>query len=100
MAESYLGTTASLPLFAGHETMVNLLANGMLALLRNPGVLESLRRYPELIPAAVDEMPGHDGPIEAISQPTTPDEIQLAGTVLLFCYPYPDLNRGHHDFQS
>jgi cytochrome P450 len=43
-------TTAELLLVAGHETTVNLLANGMLTLLRNPSIVKRLRREPDLIP--------------------------------------------------
>src|SRR5260221_4052170 len=36
LADPYLVATAALLLFAGHETTVNLLGNGMLTLLRHP----------------------------------------------------------------
>jgi cytochrome P450 len=38
--------TGVLLLIAGHETTVNLIANGTLTLLRNPGALARLRREP------------------------------------------------------
>ncbi|GAA3694583.1 cytochrome P450 [Nonomuraea antimicrobica] len=43
-------------LFAGHETTSNMLALGTLALLRNPEQLDLLRREPERIEAAVEEL--------------------------------------------
>ena len=46
MSREKLMATAALLLFAGHETTVNLIANGMLTLLRHPDVLGRLRRNP------------------------------------------------------
>src|SRR5262249_27532532 len=53
-----------LTLVAGMETSVNLIANGMLALLRNPAQLALLRDRPELIAAAADEMLRYDPPTQ------------------------------------
>ncbi len=46
----------ALMIFAGHETTSNLLAIGMLELLRNPGEWRKLCRQPELAPQAVEEL--------------------------------------------
>src|SRR5258708_24310081 len=80
MADPYLVTTASLLLFAGHETTVNLLGNGMLTLLRHPAILERLRSDPDLIPATVDELLPYEPPIHFFASRTTLNEITLAGT--------------------
>src|SRR5499433_3715867 len=50
-----LVSNATLLLFAGHETTVNLIAHSVLILLRNSGALEKLRRRPELIVPGVEE---------------------------------------------
>lgn len=49
---------------AGHETTANLIGNGVLALLGQPGQRELLRRRPELLPNAVEELVRYDGPAE------------------------------------
>ncbi len=53
---------AVLLLVAGHETTVNLIGNGMLALLRAPEQLEKLCQSPELVGPAVDELLRFAGP--------------------------------------
>ena len=42
-------------LFAGYETMMHLIGNGLLALLEHARQLERLRAEPELIVTAVEE---------------------------------------------
>lgn len=49
---------------AGHETTVNLIGNGMLALLRNPAELDRWRRDPSLDANAIDELLRYDGPVQ------------------------------------
>jgi len=49
---------------AGHETTVNLIGNGTLALLRHPDELARWRNDPSLDSAAVDELLRFDGPVQ------------------------------------
>ncbi len=43
-------------LVAGHDSTVNTISHCVLTVLRNPGSLELLRRRPELIPGAIEEV--------------------------------------------
>ena len=59
--------------FGGHETTVNLLGNGLLALLRNPDELGRLRAAPERIDAAIEELLRYDSPAQFISRSAVVD---------------------------
>jgi len=69
---------AQLLLVAGHETTVNLIGNGMLALMRAPDQLALLRQQPDLIGPAVDELLRFDGPVQ-ISQRIVIEDMEIAG---------------------
>ncbi len=65
----------------GQETTTNLIGNGLLALLRNPHVLQELRSDLSLIPSAVEELLRYEAP----SQYTTrlaPEDFEIAGKTI------------------
>jgi cytochrome P450 PksS len=63
LSEDELLAMVFLLLIAGHETTVNLIGNGVLALLENPGQLEKLRAEPTLIKPAVEELLRYTSPV-------------------------------------
>jgi cytochrome P450 len=68
LSEDDLYETCTLLLVAGHETTTNLIGNGLLALLRNPEQLDVLRREPERIEHAVEELLRYDSPVQATTR--------------------------------
>lgn len=70
--------TAVLLLMAGHEATVNVIGNGVWALLRNPGQWRRLREEPELVETAVEELIRYDSPLQLFERTATED-VEIAG---------------------
>ncbi|MEV5494090.1 cytochrome P450 [Nonomuraea fuscirosea] len=75
-------STAVLLLIAGHETTINLIANGMLTFLRRPDLLERLRADPGLIVPAVEELLRYEPPVHFLSSRVALDDITIAGVTI------------------
>ncbi|MGW0085041.1 cytochrome P450 family protein [Streptomyces sp. NPDC003393] len=80
-AEELRGT-AWLLLVAGHETTVNLISNGVLALLTHPDQLAVLREDMTLMDGAVEEMLRYDGPVETPTFRFTTEPVEIGATVI------------------
>jgi cytochrome P450 len=64
---------------AGHETTVNLIGNGLLALYRNPDQLALLRARPELITNAIEEFLRYDSSVQLSGRVALEDIDDLGG---------------------
>ncbi|GAA1655804.1 cytochrome P450 [Fodinicola feengrottensis] len=71
LTEDELVTTCILLLNAGHEASVNVIGNGMLALLENPAQWHALQADPSLVPAAVEELIRFDSPLQLFERTAT-----------------------------
>ena len=82
LSEDELLGMVFLLLVAGHETTVNLIGNGMLALLQHPNQLQKLREDPSLIKTAVEELLRYDGPVETSTERFAREDITIGGVVI------------------
>lgn len=78
LSDHELLVTFTLLLSAGYATTVNLIGNGLFALLQRPEQLEWLRANPEQAPGAVEEMLRFDAPVQMVSR-TALEDVELAG---------------------
>jgi cytochrome P450 PksS len=69
-------------LVAGHETTVNLIGNGTLALLEWPGQLARLREEPALIRPAVEELLRYHSPLELATERYAREAVTLGGVTI------------------
>jgi cytochrome P450 len=67
---------------AGHETTVNLIGNGLLALHRNPDQLKLLREDPSLTAGAVEELLRYDSSVQVTGRTTLENVDEIGGIAL------------------
>jgi cytochrome P450 PksS len=80
LSEDELVALVMLLLVAGHETTVNLIGNGMLALLENADQMDKLRSDPGLIKSAVEELLRFHSPVEMATERFPRQDVTVAGT--------------------
>lgn len=68
LSEDEIIANAALMVFAGHETTMNLLANGIVAFHNFPDQWQLLRKDPALAPKATEELLRFDGPIRGLGR--------------------------------
>src|SRR3546814_13256573 len=86
-------------LVAGHETTANRLSNSAVILAQHPEDRRALADEPELVPAAVEELPRYDSPVQGLARTLTrqvqlPGQAMAAGDHLLL--PLGSPNRDYH----
>jgi pimeloyl-[acyl-carrier protein] synthase len=101
LTEGELLAMCVLLFIAGHETTVNLIGNGILALLRHPDEMIKLRRDPALISLAIEELLRYDSPVQWTTRITNTDvEIQgrkmPSGSMIIIAIG--SANRDHSHF--
>jgi len=115
LTKEELVSTCTLLLVAGHETTANLIANGVLALLRHPDQLAELRADPSLVGGVVEEVLRYDPPVQLttriVREPTRFGGVEASadGVLLIMlgaanrdpaAFPNPDAFDIHRDARS
>ncbi|HKP44654.1 cytochrome P450 [Mycobacterium sp.] len=97
LTEEEIIATCNLLLIAGHETTVNLIANAILAMLREPSQWKSLAASPQRVSAVVEETLRFDPPVQLMGR-IAADDMAIGGVTV----PKGDvmmllLAAAHHD---
>lgn len=74
--------TAIMLLIGGHETTVNMIANGVLTLLRNPEVIGRLQREPEFIARVFEELLRYEPPAQVTPTRVALTEVTIGGVTI------------------
>jgi cytochrome P450 len=82
LSEKELYAMIFLLIVAGHETTVNLIGNGVLALLENPDQMAILKRKPELIQSAVEEFLRYYSPVEFATNRFAAEDVNWHGETI------------------
>lgn len=69
-------------IIAGHGTTINLIGNGVLALLEHPDQLEKLKSEPDLIVQAIEEILRYNGPVQVSTNRWALETVELRGEVI------------------
>jgi cytochrome P450 len=91
-------------LSAGHETTVNLIGSGMLALLQHPAQLAKWRDDPSLAKTGIEELVRFVCPAETATERYAREDITIAGTTIprgeLVLAVVASANRDEHYFDA
>lgn len=69
-------------LIAGHETTVNLIGTGMLALLEHPDQMNRLRQNPSMIKTAVEELLRYASPVFMSTERHAREDLNIRGVTI------------------
>lgn len=100
LSEDELLAMVFLLLVAGHETTVNLISTGLLALFDQPEAFERLRSEPSLVPSAVEELLRFTSVVDFGTERYTAVDVDVGGHIIprgerVFCM----LGSANHDEQ-
>lgn len=82
LSEEELVSMLFLLIIAGHETTVNLISNGILALLEYPEQMDVLKQRPALIKTAIEEFLRYQGPLQIATQRWAREDIEFGGQLI------------------
>jgi cytochrome P450 len=82
LSKDELLAMAFLLLVAGHETTVNLISSGTLALLEHPEQMKRLRHEPLLVKPAVEELLRYTSPVEMATERYAREDVEIKGTTI------------------
>lgn len=98
LTEDELVSMVFLLIFAGYETTVHLIANGVVTLLQHPEQLARLRDRPELMASAVEEIVRYNGPVQGTKPGYAAEDVTLHGvTIPKGSAVMPLLGAANHD---
>ena len=81
LSEEEVIANSIITMTGGQETTTNLIGNGLLSLLRNPGELARLRADPSLLPSAIEELLRYESPIQYTTR-LAPADVELGGKLI------------------
>jgi cytochrome P450 PksS len=103
LSEDELLAMAFILIVAGHETTVNLIGSGALALLEHPDQLALLRSNPGLIRSAIEELLRFVAPVEQATERYAREAVTIAGVTIprgaLTLAVLASANRDEHYFE-
>jgi fatty acid omega-hydroxylase len=82
MTPSEIASNSALLLIAGHDSTVNLITHCILTCLRHPGSIDLLRRQPELVPRAIEEVLRLQSSVQFFPSRCALADIEIAGTII------------------
>jgi cytochrome P450 len=82
LSENELISMLFLLIVAGHETTVNLIGNGTLALLQHPDQMQRLQHDLSLIPTTIEELLRYTAPVNLSDERWASEDIHMHGKVI------------------
>ena len=82
MSPKEAAANAMLLLVAGHDSTVNTITHCVLMLLRNPESFDLVRRRPELIPRAIEEVQRLQSAVQFFPSRSATADIEIGGTII------------------